>query len=174
MCRPVWRYRTCVTVYTVRDTPCGTSRAPRVAHRVPQARLKRAYFVGRAYWQGRSEALTQYAGMMRTKQAMRYAKAPIVKSVLYELRDILHLALVQRPLLHLAAAADRRASGCWLKWNRRVVGDICASACNFLSMHLPKLLHQRCCWCVRRARPDSRTTCTFTGFAGCRMYDQLY
>ncbi|HVB23384.1 MAG TPA: glycosyltransferase [Ktedonobacteraceae bacterium] len=91
-----------------------------VAHRVPKARLKRAYFVGRAYWQGRSEALTQYAGAMRAGQTMRYAKAPVVKSVLHELRDILHLALVQRPLLHLAARpsserllAEMEQARCW-------------------------------------------------------------
>ncbi len=74
-----------------------------VAHRAPVARLRRAYFVGRAYWQGRSEVLTQYAGAVRSEQVIQYAKAPIVKSVLHELRDILHLALIQRPLLRLAA-----------------------------------------------------------------------
>ena len=91
-----------------------------VAHRAPKARLKRAYFVGRAYWQGRSEVLTQYAGMVHGEQAVQYAKAPIVKSVIHELRTILHLALVQRPLLRLAARpsnerllAEMEQARCW-------------------------------------------------------------
>ena len=91
-----------------------------VAHRVPAARLQRAYFVGRAYWQGRSEVLTRYAGTVRSEQAMQYAKAPIVKSVLHELRNILHLALIQRPLLRLAArpsnerlVAAMEQARCW-------------------------------------------------------------
>ena len=77
-----------------------------VAHRAPVARLKRAYFVGRAYWQGRSEVLMQYAGMVRSEQVVQYAKVPIVKSVIRELGDILQLALIQRPLLHLAARSS--------------------------------------------------------------------
>ena len=91
-----------------------------VAHRVPTARLKRAFFVGRAYWQGRSEVLTHYAGMVHAEQAMQYAQTPIVKSVLHELRNILHLALVQRPLLRLAASpsnerllAEMEQARCW-------------------------------------------------------------
>ncbi|MEO8970256.1 MAG: glycosyltransferase [Ktedonobacteraceae bacterium] len=91
-----------------------------VAHRAPTARLRRAYFVGRAYWQGRSEVLTQYAGAVRSEQVIQYAKVPIVKSVLHELRDILHLALVQRPLLRLAARpsnerllAEMEQARCW-------------------------------------------------------------
>ncbi|MHB8600967.1 MAG: glycosyltransferase family 2 protein [Ktedonobacteraceae bacterium] len=91
-----------------------------VTHRASTARLRRAYFVGRAYWQGRSEVLTQYAGAVRSEQVRQYAKAPIVKSVLHELRDILHLALVQRPLLRLAARpsnerllAEMEQARCW-------------------------------------------------------------
>ncbi len=74
-----------------------------VAHRASPARLRRAYFLGRAYWHGRSEVLTQYAGMVRAGQAMQYAKTPVVKSVLHELADILYLAFVQRPLMRIAA-----------------------------------------------------------------------
>ena len=74
-----------------------------VAHRASPARLQRAYFLGRAYWHGRSEVLTQYAGMVRAGQALQYARTPVVKSVLHELGNILQLAFVQRPLMRLAA-----------------------------------------------------------------------
>ena len=77
-----------------------------VTHRVPAARLQRAYFVGRAYWQGRSEVLMQYADIARLEQVVQYAKATIVKSVIHELGAILHLAIIQRPLLRLAAQSS--------------------------------------------------------------------
>ncbi len=43
-----------------------------------------------------------YASTVRSEQATQYAKAPVVKSVIHELGDILHLALIQRPLLRMA------------------------------------------------------------------------
>lgn len=68
-----------------------------VVHRVPAARLARAYFVGSAYWQGRSEVLAQYAasGLVSGQQFSPQGIPGIV-------RDILYLALIHRPLLSLA------------------------------------------------------------------------
>ncbi len=43
---------------------------------------------------------------LRSEQVVQYAKVPIVKSVIHELGDILQLALIQRPLLRLAARSS--------------------------------------------------------------------
>ncbi len=68
-----------------------------VVHRVPAARLARAFFVGSAYWQGRSEVLAQYAasGSVTGQQFSPQGICGIV-------RDIVYLALIHRPLLSLA------------------------------------------------------------------------
>ncbi len=67
-----------------------------VAHRVPAARLVRPFFVGRAYWQGRSEVLAQY---VESKSTAGYQFSP--HRISSALRDAIYLALVQRPLLSL-------------------------------------------------------------------------
>ncbi len=61
-----------------------------VTHRASAIRLTRPFFVGRAYWQGRSEILLQYATSDPTQ------------AVLPELREIAYLLLLHRPLLRLA------------------------------------------------------------------------
>ncbi len=73
-----------------------------VAHRVSAARLKRAYFVGRAYWQGRSEVLTSYASTVHGGDATEQATTQAVSSLRHEWRQLMLLALVHRPLLWLA------------------------------------------------------------------------
>jgi GT2 family glycosyltransferase len=67
-----------------------------VVHRVPAARLARAFFVGSAYWQGRSEVLAQYAasGSVSGQQFNPQGIYGIV-------RDIIYLALIHRPCLSL-------------------------------------------------------------------------
>jgi len=67
-----------------------------VVHRVPAARLARPFFVGSAYWQGRSEVLAQYAasGPVTGHQFSPQRIRGIV-------RDIIYLALIHRPLLTL-------------------------------------------------------------------------
>ncbi len=73
-----------------------------VAHRVPAARLSRPYFVGRAYWQGRSEILTQYANAQQHK-AVTPQKLPDVLQLAHAgLKDVAHIALIDRPLLFFA------------------------------------------------------------------------
>jgi GT2 family glycosyltransferase len=68
-----------------------------VVHRVVAARLARAFFVGSAYWQGRSEVLAQHAasGLVTGQQFSPQGIPGIV-------RDIVYLALIHRPLLSLA------------------------------------------------------------------------
>ncbi|HLH62518.1 MAG TPA: glycosyltransferase [Ktedonobacteraceae bacterium] len=67
-----------------------------VMHRVTAPRLVRAFFAGRAYWQGRSEVLAQY-------RDISYRKAPaLLRAALSDLRAIVFLGLVHRPLLRLA------------------------------------------------------------------------
>ncbi len=73
-----------------------------VAHRVPTARLKRAYFVGRAYWQGRSEVLAHYASTIHDEGATRQATVFMMSAIVRELSEIARLVLLHRPLLWLA------------------------------------------------------------------------
>jgi glycosyltransferase involved in cell wall biosynthesis len=67
-----------------------------VVHRTPGARLVRPYFVGRAYWQGRSEVLAQY---IESRSATGYQFSP--HRISSALREVVYLALVQRPLYSL-------------------------------------------------------------------------
>lgn len=79
-----------------------------VAHRAPAARLNRAYFVGRAYWQGRSEVLTRYANRsdIGLGDERLHSRKNLVKTLLPELREICYLALLHRPLLYLAGRSS--------------------------------------------------------------------
>lgn len=70
-----------------------------VSHRVPVARLQRAFFVGRAYWQGRSEVIIQHS----TKD--NFAKISLLSNFLHDVRDFVHSTCIQRPLLLMARAS---------------------------------------------------------------------
>ncbi len=73
-----------------------------VGHRVSQPRLKRAFFVGRAYWQGRAEILASYANQVYRNDVARYTLSMALHSILPELVTMLCIALIHRPLLALA------------------------------------------------------------------------
>jgi len=101
--------------YTLRYEPEAL-----VVHRIPAARLTRPFFVGRAYWQGRSEILVQYAAPKHREATTSLANeskpretkeqgqegmnnaAPLLQATLHVLREIAYVALVQRPLLRFA------------------------------------------------------------------------
>ena len=82
--------------------------AATVAHRAPAARLNRAYFVGRAYWQGRSEVLMLYASRNAKEAAIpnslmgAMSATGVWQAILPKMREIAYLALIHRPLLRLA------------------------------------------------------------------------
>ena len=99
---PVWRSRICVVVFSKQATSLWYEPDAVVAHRAPAARLKRPYFVGRAYWQGRSEVLARYADKNETDKERLHARHGILHAILPELREICYLALLHRPLLVLA------------------------------------------------------------------------
>jgi glycosyltransferase involved in cell wall biosynthesis len=65
-------------------------------HRATSARLRRAFFVGRAYWQGRSEIMLQYCHT-RTENADL-----VWREIWQEMKTFALCALVQSPLIHLA------------------------------------------------------------------------
>lgn len=69
-------------------------------HRVPAARLTRAFILGRAYWKGRSEVMARYAS---TGQQHTFVS---LGSLLRDLREIAVLAWIHRPLLHLAGRSS--------------------------------------------------------------------
>jgi glycosyltransferase involved in cell wall biosynthesis len=71
-------------------------------HRIPAARLRRSFFVGRAYWQGRSEVFAQYNRNDSHVYAQGYTLRGLLQAIRPELRTILSLLFVHRPLLRLA------------------------------------------------------------------------
>jgi glycosyltransferase involved in cell wall biosynthesis len=73
-----------------------------VTHRIFAPRLQRAFFIGRAYWQGRSEVLADYS----TTSAGKVLPPGHTLHILYhDLQQLVHLALLQRPLLSLASTS---------------------------------------------------------------------
>ncbi|SRR5579884_1035106 len=73
-----------------------------VAHRVPAARLKRAFFRGRAYWQGRAEITMQYASQLADGTYKQQSSLAIIGALGREALAIASQALLYRPLLWLA------------------------------------------------------------------------
>lgn len=73
-----------------------------VAHCVSHARLARPFLVGRAYWQGRSEILAQYADIERYSDAAGSSFIQTIRSILPELKIMVHIFLFHRLLLSLA------------------------------------------------------------------------
>jgi glycosyltransferase involved in cell wall biosynthesis len=67
-----------------------------VYHRVTSARLQQAFFVGRAYWQGRAEIIQRY------RHAPAQEDKEVWKEVWQELGNYARCLLLQTPLLHLA------------------------------------------------------------------------
>ncbi|MDQ2885868.1 MAG: glycosyltransferase [Chloroflexota bacterium] len=74
-----------------------------VVHRVPAARLQRAFFQGRAYWEGRSEAMLAYVTNGLDGANGLLVTLHLLAMLLCELFELLHIALLHRPLLYLAA-----------------------------------------------------------------------
>ncbi len=74
-----------------------------VVHRVPAARLQRAFFQGRAYWEGRSEAMLEYVANGHDGANGLLVTLHLLATLLCELFELLHIALLHRPLLYLAA-----------------------------------------------------------------------
>ncbi len=74
-----------------------------VAHRVPAARIQRAFFQGRAYWYGRSAAMLHYVNTPQSKTGTHLLTFAVFWALLTELCAILQLALLHRPLLYLSS-----------------------------------------------------------------------
>lgn len=70
-----------------------------VLHRVPVARLQRAFFVGRAYWQGRSEVMMQYIASEQSAKISLFSGFP------HEIREFTYNTCIQRLLLFMARAS---------------------------------------------------------------------
>lgn len=73
-----------------------------VTQRVPAAHVKAAFFRAQAYWQGRSEVLTQYADSQQHKDRGSFTLRGMLSAMWPALRDIIQLALFDRPILFLA------------------------------------------------------------------------
>ncbi len=74
-----------------------------VVHRVPAARLQRAFFLGRAYWEGRSEAMLAYTTTDRNRTHGLLLTLHMLCALLCDLFELMRIALLHRPLLYLAA-----------------------------------------------------------------------
>ncbi|GAC1567515.1 MAG: hypothetical protein NVS3B14_13800 [Ktedonobacteraceae bacterium] len=70
------------------------------AHRVPAARLTRAFILGRAYWKGRSEVMANY------HDTRQQHTSDILRVTMRDLREITFLACIHRPLLRLAGRSS--------------------------------------------------------------------
>ena len=73
-----------------------------VEHRVPAARLTRPYFVGRAYWLGRSEVVAQFADTRQHEAVLPQNLPHVLRSALPEAQDVARIALIDRLLLFFA------------------------------------------------------------------------
>ena len=73
-----------------------------VEHRVSAARLTRPYFVGRAYWQGRSEVVAQYADTQQHSAVVPPKLPDVLRSALPEVQDVARIAFIDRLLLFFA------------------------------------------------------------------------
>ena len=69
-------------------------------HRVPAARLTRAFILGRAYWKGRSEIMARY------HNSRQQPGFDTLSAALQELREMAFLACIHRPLLRLAGRSS--------------------------------------------------------------------
>lgn len=67
-----------------------------VMHRATSARLRRAYFVGRAYWQGRSEIMLHY------RHRRQESAQEVWQEVWQELRHFARCFFLEGPLIRLA------------------------------------------------------------------------
>lgn len=73
-----------------------------VEHRVPAERLTRPYFVGRAYWRGRSEVIAQYADTQQHQAVMQQKLPDLLRSTLPEVQEVARMAFIDRTLLFFA------------------------------------------------------------------------
>jgi len=73
-----------------------------IEHRVPAARLTRPYFVGHAYWQGRSEVMAQYADTQQHQAVMQQKLPAVLRSALPYAQDVVRIAFIDRLLLFFA------------------------------------------------------------------------
>lgn len=76
-----------------------------VMHRATSARLRQAFFVGRAYWQGRSEIMLHY------RHTHEESSQSVWQEIVEELVEYARCLLVQTPLVRLAG---RSTSECLL------------------------------------------------------------
>jgi GT2 family glycosyltransferase len=74
-----------------------------VSHRVPAARIQRAFFQGRAYWRGRSDVMLHYVHTPQSKTGVHMMTFAVLWALLSELCELLQLALIHRPLLYLSS-----------------------------------------------------------------------
>lgn len=102
--------------------------AAQVLHRVSQARLERAFMLGRAYWQGRSEILADYADTEQYQDAEGGSFFQTLRSLLSEIGELLRIMLVYRLLLYLARKpmserldAAMAQSRCWGRIHQQFV-----------------------------------------------------
>lgn len=77
-----------------------------VSHRVAAARLQRPYFLGRAYWQGRSEVLAQYINRQVEQDNNAYTFWPLLHSIRRAYTEVARIALLHRPLQRFAGASS--------------------------------------------------------------------
>ncbi|GHO88726.1 glycosyltransferase [Dictyobacter formicarum] len=123
-----------------------------VLHRVSRARLSRPFLVGRAYWQGRSEILAQYADAKHDQDAGGGSFLQTLLSLWPETKILLQIFFAHRLLLALAhqptserlIAAMAQAHS-WGRIQQQFM----------LSNHAPAMLHTPCVLFVQAQPQDA-------------------
>ncbi len=117
-----------------------------VMHRATSARLRRAYFVGRSYWQGRSEIMLHY------RHQRHESTKDVLSEILQEMRHFACCFFLEGPLIRLAnrptterLLAAMEQSHSWGRLIQRLV---------YLE-HLPSDLDMPAVLMVHAATPDT-------------------
>ncbi|MBA2392286.1 MAG: glycosyltransferase [Ktedonobacteraceae bacterium] len=122
-----------------------------ILHRVPAARIQRAFFQGRAYWRGRSIAMLHYVNTPQSRSGIHMMTFPVLWALLREFYEILELALLHRPLLFLSSQPPQEQLRAALT-QAEIWGHLCQQL-QFIE-HAPALLNTPSVLFVRPRNKD--------------------
>ncbi len=123
-----------------------------IFHRVPAARMQRAFFQGRAYWRGRSIAMQHYVNTPQSRNGIHLMTFAVLWALLCELYEVLQLALLHRPLLFLSSRPTQEQLRAALT-QAEIWGHLCQQL-QFIE-HAPALLNTPSVLFVRPHKKDT-------------------
>jgi len=123
-----------------------------IFHRVPAARMQRAFFQGRAYWRGRSIAMQHYVNTPQSRNGIHLMTFAVLWALLCELYEVFQLALLHRPLLFLSSRPPQEQLRAALT-QAEIWGHLCQQL-QFIE-HAPALLNTPSVLFVRPHKKDT-------------------